>query len=256
MMELDHLAIVCARLEEGAAWASERLGVPLESGGRHETFGTWNRLLSLGPGLYLEVIAPEPGRAPDRPRWFGLDDVREPRLGNWIVRVADMAAALAAAPAAAGRPLDLSRGPFAWTVLVPPDGSLPWGGAFPTLIRWREGRSPPYGRGVTFSALGEIVKAEAGVLEALVDPAEWDAREHAAALQEMFHLVREQCEILRIVVRIERNDLDRCLQQHTPIGIAAAMGAGDALQRGEDFFQVTHDLVTIQRHDRCPNERE
>ncbi len=33
------------------------------------------------------------------------------------------------------------------------------------LIRWREGRSPPYGHGVTFSALGEIVKAEAGLLE-------------------------------------------------------------------------------------------
>jgi class 3 adenylate cyclase/tetratricopeptide (TPR) repeat protein len=33
------------------------------------------------------------------------------------------------------------------------------------LIRWREGRSPPYGPGVTFSALGEIVKAEAGLLE-------------------------------------------------------------------------------------------
>jgi len=35
----------------------------------------------------------------------------------------------------------------------------------PELIRWREGRSPPYGRGVTFWALGEIVKAEAGILE-------------------------------------------------------------------------------------------
>jgi class 3 adenylate cyclase/tetratricopeptide (TPR) repeat protein len=35
----------------------------------------------------------------------------------------------------------------------------------PDLIRWREGRSPPYGPGVTFWALGEIVKAEAGMLE-------------------------------------------------------------------------------------------
>jgi class 3 adenylate cyclase/tetratricopeptide (TPR) repeat protein len=31
------------------------------------------------------------------------------------------------------------------------------------LIRWREGRSPPYGEGATFWALGEIVKAEAGM---------------------------------------------------------------------------------------------
>src|SRR6266545_3819324 len=33
------------------------------------------------------------------------------------------------------------------------------------LIRWRQGRSLPYGDGVTFWALGEIVKAEAGILE-------------------------------------------------------------------------------------------
>ena len=35
----------------------------------------------------------------------------------------------------------------------------------PEIVRWREGRSLPYGSGVTFWALGEIVKAEAGMLE-------------------------------------------------------------------------------------------
>jgi class 3 adenylate cyclase/tetratricopeptide (TPR) repeat protein len=35
----------------------------------------------------------------------------------------------------------------------------------PELIRWREGRSPPYGSDVTFWALGEIVRAEVGMLE-------------------------------------------------------------------------------------------
>ncbi|MGH3132855.1 MAG: AAA family ATPase, partial [Gaiellaceae bacterium] len=33
------------------------------------------------------------------------------------------------------------------------------------LVFWRHGRSPPYGEGVTFWALGEIVKAQAGILE-------------------------------------------------------------------------------------------
>jgi DNA-binding SARP family transcriptional activator/tetratricopeptide (TPR) repeat protein len=33
------------------------------------------------------------------------------------------------------------------------------------LIAWRQGRSTPYGEGVTFGALAEIVKAEAGILE-------------------------------------------------------------------------------------------
>ena len=37
--------------------------------------------------------------------------------------------------------------------------------ARPELIRWRQGRCLPYGDGITFWALGEIVKAEAGILE-------------------------------------------------------------------------------------------
>jgi class 3 adenylate cyclase/tetratricopeptide (TPR) repeat protein len=35
----------------------------------------------------------------------------------------------------------------------------------PELISWRQGRCLPYGEGVTFWALGEIVKAQAGILE-------------------------------------------------------------------------------------------
>jgi class 3 adenylate cyclase len=37
--------------------------------------------------------------------------------------------------------------------------------AKPALMRWRQGRCLPYGEGITFWALGEIVKAEAGILE-------------------------------------------------------------------------------------------
>ena len=37
--------------------------------------------------------------------------------------------------------------------------------AGPELVRWRQGRCLPYGEGITFWALGEIVKAEAGILE-------------------------------------------------------------------------------------------
>lgn len=35
----------------------------------------------------------------------------------------------------------------------------------PALVRWRQGRSLPYGEGVTFWGLAEIVKAQAGILE-------------------------------------------------------------------------------------------
>ena len=36
---------------------------------------------------------------------------------------------------------------------------------WPDLVRWRQGRCLPYGDGISFWALGEIVKAEAGILE-------------------------------------------------------------------------------------------
>ncbi|MBD0348352.1 MAG: AAA family ATPase, partial [Thermoleophilia bacterium] len=38
-------------------------------------------------------------------------------------------------------------------------------GRDPELIYWRQGRSLPYGEGVTYWALGEMVKAQAGILE-------------------------------------------------------------------------------------------
>ncbi len=52
--------------------------------------------------------------------------------------------------------------------------------AKPELTRWREGRCLPYGEGITFWALGEIVKAEAGILES--DSAEVAAAKLAAAV--------------------------------------------------------------------------
>jgi hypothetical protein len=42
--------------------------------------------------------------------------------------------------------------------------------ADPELVTWRHGRCLPYGEGVALWALGEIVKAQAGILES--DPAD------------------------------------------------------------------------------------
>ena len=44
----------------------------------------------------------------------------------------------------------------------------------PGLVRWRQGRCLPYGKGIAFWALGEIVKAECGIFES-------DSPEQAAA---------------------------------------------------------------------------
>lgn len=136
--EPDHLVVAAAELEAGAAWLEARLGAPLEPGGRHAAMGTHNRLLKLGPRLYLELIASDPdARPPGRPRWFGLDDpalqarlAERPRLIHWVARCEDLSAASDA------EILDMARGDYRWRIAVPADGHLPGDGLIPTLIQW------------------------------------------------------------------------------------------------------------------------
>lgn len=52
------------------------------------------------------------------------------------------------------------------------------------LVVWRQGRSLPYGEGVSFWALGEIVKAQAGILE--TDGPEEAAGKLATAVDDLF----------------------------------------------------------------------
>ena len=136
-MELDHLVVTCADLAEGTAWLEEALGVPTQAGGHHPRMGTHNRLLSLGPDEYLEVIAPDPDApAPGRPRWFALDRRRAPGFTNWAVRTDDLDEALDRAPDGSGRPVAMERGDLRWRFAVPEDGEQPLGGASPALLQW------------------------------------------------------------------------------------------------------------------------
>lgn len=139
MLELDHLAVAAETLEDGRALVEAALGVSLQQGGQHPRFGTHNLLLGLEDGLYLEVIAVDPAApAPAVARWFDLDRFAgRPRLGTWICRCDDIAAALAQAPAGAGAPVDLTRGDLRWRMAVAADGRMPFDGAFPALIQWQ-----------------------------------------------------------------------------------------------------------------------
>jgi hypothetical protein len=140
---LDHLAIAAQTLGAGVRHVEDLLGVPLSDGGRHAAMGTHNRLLSLGPEIYLEVIAIDPAAvAPGRPRWFGLDVFAgPPRLQAWILAMDD----ISAAPASAGVPLALARGDLRWHMAVPEGGELPLDGVHPAYIAW-EGAAHPAAR--------------------------------------------------------------------------------------------------------------
>ena len=149
MIALDHLVVAARTLEEGAAWVEERLGVPMGPGGKHAAMGTHNRLLSLGPGRFLEVIAIDPQAPPPaRARWFTLDAPatrarleQAPILLHWVVRTDDIAAAIAAIGPQDAQILALSRGDYRWRIGVPRDGSLVYDGIVPTVIQW-EGPQP------------------------------------------------------------------------------------------------------------------
>ena len=147
MLTLDHIAIACTDLDSATRDLKARLGVPLQPGGRHDRFGTHNRLLGLGD-IYLELIALDPDAPPTgRPAWFGLDHFTGPaRPANWICRTDDLEAAVATAPADPGTIVPLTRGDLHWRITVPDDGSLPLDGGMPTLIQWGEGIAPPSAR--------------------------------------------------------------------------------------------------------------
>ena len=145
MLSFDHIAVTAPSLESGVAAVEGALGVPMTPGGAHPVMGTHNRLLSLGPDAYLEVITIDPGAAPPgRARWFGLDHPpAAPRLSNWIARCKGIADEVAASPPGSGTPLALSRGDLHWQMAVPDTGLLPFDGVFPALIEWPAGAAHP-----------------------------------------------------------------------------------------------------------------
>jgi len=88
----DHILLGAPDLDVGIRWVQERTGVQAKLGGNHPSGGTRNALLSLGPGHYLEIIAPDPAQA-------NVSDVRElgelssPRVIQWAIHTEDIAAA-------------------------------------------------------------------------------------------------------------------------------------------------------------------
>jgi class 3 adenylate cyclase/tetratricopeptide (TPR) repeat protein len=100
----------------------------------------------------------------------------------------------------------------------------------PDLVTFRLGRSPPYPEGVSFWALGEIVKGQAGILES--DGA-------AAAADKLHAAVRELVPITAEASRIEGH-----LRSLVGLGDAAQAGAD---QRGATFAAWRHFLEALAR---------
>lgn len=153
---VDHLVIVADTLEQGAQWCEATLGAAPVAGGRHALMGTHNRLLAIGSDRfarsYLEIIAIDrAAAAPQRPRWFAMDDaqlrvaVREaPRLLHVVARTNNIEMVrwgLINCGLNPGTLLAAQRetpvGLLKWRITVRDDGALACAGALPTLIEWQ-----------------------------------------------------------------------------------------------------------------------
>jgi hypothetical protein len=143
MLTLDHLTVIAPTLAEGVSHVRDCLDLDVPFGQRHLYMGSHNHLLQLGDTTYLEIVALDPdGTHPGRARWFGLDDAKQVRrdwdagrrLRGWVARTDGIDGVLRGRETIFGRKVALPTDAPAFDFAIPDDGSLPWGGAAPSLI--------------------------------------------------------------------------------------------------------------------------
>lgn len=176
---IDHLVYASADLQRGADEIESLLGVRPVPGGHHPQYGTHNALMSLGPGVYLEIIARDPQLpAPRRGALVDFPSNAESRLVTWVYRTEDIQDSVSAAAQAA---IDL--GSVESGSRTKPDGSkiswqltdpyaMPMDGAVPFLINWGNAIHPSL-----------VVPSGGQLVEVLIEHPEPDrVREAIAAL--------------------------------------------------------------------------
>jgi hypothetical protein len=144
---VDHLILGTRDLDVGIRRFEERTGVRPMVGGEHPGRGTRNALASLGPGLYIEILAPQ-ATAPDSGAAAALRALTDLTPFGWAVFVRDVEAARRRLSDAGVSVSGIKPGSRAR-----PDGSLlewktfeidkpPLAGA-PFFIRWGDGTTHP-----------------------------------------------------------------------------------------------------------------
>lgn len=89
-LTIDHFVWAAPDLDYGNSLIADMFGIAPMQGGSHPGIGTRNSLLSLGPQVYLEVIAPDLGiLAPNSPG-DRLRQLKTPGLMTWVSRSAQL----------------------------------------------------------------------------------------------------------------------------------------------------------------------
>jgi hypothetical protein len=170
--KLDHLILGGPDLDDLEAYVEEQLGVAPRRGGSHQGWGTRNSLLGLGGPQYLELVAPDPDQPdPEHPRSFRVDELTEPTLVGWAVRVDDLASRVAQAREQGydpGEPFSMSRRTadgteLAWQMTPTDTGPSR---AVPFLIDWGQTPHPSDGLPAVMLQTFRIKHPEAADLNA------------------------------------------------------------------------------------------
>lgn len=145
---IDHILWAVPDLDKGAAELGKRMNVEPVYGGFHPGRGTANKLVSVGPHTYLEVIGPDPRL--DVPEGRGADfaNMEEAAISTFAINIGD-ADGVAGRLAAAG--LEYS-GPRAGSRDTPWGETLAWrsltvsseefGDLIPFVIQWTTDNHP------------------------------------------------------------------------------------------------------------------
>lgn len=175
---LDHFMWAASDLDAGIA-AFERLsGVRAGIGGVHPGRGTRNALASLGPEIYLEIIAPDPAQKLEGTPGAELHSIATPHIHALVAAGGDLET-VQKAYAAHGIASDIreggretpSGGFVRWRILTPQANRF---GAFaPLFIDWLDSVHP----GITSTPGCSLVRFEAGHPEAEKVTALWRALE-------------------------------------------------------------------------------
>ncbi|MEL7028981.1 MAG: VOC family protein, partial [Pseudomonadota bacterium] len=139
----------CADLDRECAFLSDHLGAQFQYGGSHPGQGTHNALLPITPGVYLEVLAPDPAQTCETQLRRDLAQLSSGGLIHWAIRCDSIErtrqlakdTGLAVSDIADGRRDPADGGTLRWRLFGLTGHEL--GGAAPFFIEWL-GQSRPF----------------------------------------------------------------------------------------------------------------
>jgi hypothetical protein len=119
---LDHILWATPDLDAGCALFAALSGVIPAIGGAHPGLGTRNALASLGDGLYLEIIAPDPAQSLSGNLGARIAAMREPGVIAFALRASNLAGLAEAARLAGAQAAE----PAAMSRLTPTGETISW----------------------------------------------------------------------------------------------------------------------------------